>query len=420
MNGLSTRRHFLKQSLTGFALTGISAKTHARASGANDRIRVGMLGCGGRGHYHIGWLHRVSESEPLDVAAVCDIWNARCERGVAETVKRFENRPNVYQDYRKLLDDPTIDAVLIATPDHQHCTMLTDTVRAGKDAYCEKPAAMTLEELNAACDAVNASDRIVQHGPQGRSAAGSAAAKAFIQSGRLGKILRIEQSRSFYLPYWNFYECPKNEADTDWKAFLFNRPFRPFDADRHGCWMGYREFSSGTIGGWMSHFSDFIHYITDCESPVSATTQGGIYSPTSDPRRTCPDTVTAILQYGEGFTTLYTTHFGNGANDYMLIYGTKGTMRVNDPDGNVSGIGPSVSGDGSEHEDRLKTSLVLNNTTDEDHLTNWVRCVRTRQQPNGPMDAGYKHGIACILADRAFEEKRSMVFDSSKRSIHPA
>lgn len=417
-----TRRDFLRTSIaTGTAIHTLQAAGYSRVIGANDRIRIGMIGTGGRGRYHIGWLHRVSEAgQPLEIVSACDIWSRQRELASQEIEKRFENKPKLFKQYKELLDQPDIDAVVIATCDHQHCTMLGDAVQAGKDAYVEKPIAMTLDELIKANDIVKASNRIVQHGTQGRSSAGAASAKEFIQSGQLGKILRIEECRSHYIPYWNHYPKPQSEEETDWKAFLFNRPYRPFDPDQHACWMGYRDFSSGTIGGWMSHFSDFLHYVTGCGFPVSATAQGGIYSPTSEPQRTCPDTVTAILHYDEGFTTSYTTHFGNSANNYTTFFGDRGTMFVLDPDGNVNGIAPVVTGEGSEHPDKIKEKLVLPNTTDEDHMTNWVRCVRERKQPNADMDQGYKHGVACILADRAYEEGCRMMYDHNKREIRSA
>jgi predicted dehydrogenase len=417
MSHTSTRREFLQQGIvTGAALA--SAGLVSAAPGANDRIRIGIIGCGGRASYHINWLKQAGQNS--EIVAVCDIWRQKREAGGAAVKAAFGSAPQLYTDYRKLLESKDIDAVLIATPDHQHCTQLADAVRAGKDVYVEKPIAMELDELNAAYDAVKAAKAVVQHGTQGRSCAGATAARDFVQSGKLGKVLRIEESRSFYNPYWNGYRGPESEADTDWKAFLFNRPMRPFDSDQHGAWMGYRDFSSGTVGGWMSHFSDLNHYITGCSFPVTAVAQGGIYSPTSKKGRTCPDTVTAILEYAEGFTTSYSTHFGNGANDYIIWFGTKGVMRTGAPDGWPSGIEPKVSGEGSEHPEKIKDPVALENKLVEDHMVNWLKCIRTRQSPNANMDAGYKHGVAAILADRAFVEGRKMRFDPQARKIVPA
>jgi predicted dehydrogenase len=222
------------------------------------------------------------------------------------------------------------------------------------------------------------------------------------------------------VPYWNNYEIPQSEKVIDWEAFLYNRPDRPFDPDQYGRWMGYRDFSTGTCGGWMSHFSDLIHYVTGCGFPVSGVGQGGIYSPTSVEGRTCPDTFTGILEYPEGFTTCYTTHFGNAANDYMMLFGTKGVMRMAYPDGWPNGIEPRVSGEGSEHPDKIAEEIALPNVEEEDHWSNWLRCIRERKQPRANMDAGYKQGVAVLLCDMAYAEGRKMVFDPEKRQIRPA
>jgi predicted dehydrogenase len=337
--------------------------------------------------------------------------------GANEVEKRFGVMPKLYKNHEELLSSRDIDAVVIATPDHQHCPHLMDAVNAGKDAYVEKPIATNIDELKQAYDVVIQSKQIVQNGTQGRSSKGALATRAFIQSGQLGKLLRVEESRSHYNPYWNNYSKPKNETETDWKEFLSNRQYRPFDADRHGSWMGYKEFSPNTIGGWMSHFSDFVHFATGCEFPVSAIAHGGIYSPTSESVRTCPDTVTAIVDYPEGFSTLFTTHFGNAANDYTIFFGTKGIMRINEPDGNSDGILPRVSGEGSEHPEKIQTDMTLPEISQKDHMENWLNCIQTREQPNANMEQGYKQGITVLLAETARLEERKMVYSHKEKSF---
>lgn len=426
-----SRRGFLKTStafgaltVAGCASTGApKGRSAARLPrrGPNEEIRIGLIGCGVRNIWLItNWLPDAAKQHKAQVVACCDIWRPQREHGAKVIKEKYGAGPTVYNDYRKLLDNAEIDAVMIATPDHQHCGMLIDAVRAGKDVYIEKPIAMDLEELNDAYDAVKQSGAIVQQGTQGRSCRGAASAREFIQSGKLGILLRVEESRSFYLPYWNYYKGEVKEEDTDWKAFLYNRSYRPFDSDQHRAWMGYRDFSTGPVGGWMSHFSDLIHFVTGCGFPISAVAQGGIYSPTSKKERTCPDTFTGILEYAEGFTTCYATHFGNGANDYITFFGTKGIMKTGAPDGWPKGIEPRVSGEGSDHPDKIKEETALANTTPEAHMPNWLRCIRTREQPNANMDAGYKHGIAVLMCDRAFVQGRKMIFDPKRRQIRPA
>ncbi len=422
----ANRREFIKKGVTaGAAMKTVAAASLTAASanrvlGANERLQIGIIGCGGRGCYHIGWLHRSSRDVDINVIAAADIWQQKVDRAAGIIKERFEIDAKKYRDYHKLLDNKDIDGVVIATADHQHCPMLINAVQAGKDAYVEKPIATYLDELNKTNDVVMASDRIVQHGTQGRSSQGAIAAHRFVHEGKLGKLLRVEECRSHYAPYWNNYQNPEKK-DTNWNAFLYNRPFRPFQADQHGAWMGYAEFSPGTIGGWMSHFSDFIHYVTGSSFPVSAIAHGGIYATTSKEERTCPDTVTAILDYAEGFSTSFTTHFGNAANDYRLFFGSKGIMRINAPDGNArGGIAPRVSGEGSDHPEKIAEEKALEETPHDDHMTNWLKCMKSREEPNAHMGAGYMQGVAVLLGWRAYEEERKMIFDPVKREIRPA
>jgi predicted dehydrogenase len=183
--------------------------------------------------------------------------------------------------------------------------------------------------------------------------------------------------------------------------------------------MGYRLFSSGVVGGWMSHMSDLVHSLTGCGLPVSAVAHGGTFAPVSKPGRDCPDNYTAIVEYPEGFTTCFWTHFGNGANDYMKFFGSKGTMTTGAPDGWPNGIEPRVSGEGSNDPDKVAEDTALDNSLIESHMENWFNCMRSRKQPNAGMEAGYRQGVAVLLADAAYVKGCKMTFDPQSRTIKP-
>ncbi len=420
------RRQFIREGLAagaaaGMMASGLNAAGYGRVIGSNDRIRVAHVGCGGRATRLMQEVHNSSEKANATSVAVCDIWRQNREKMGAEVEKLYGSKPVLYKDYRQVLDQADVDAVVFGTPDHQHCGQLIDAVQAGKDVYVEKPICLDMEELNKAYDTVTGSKAVVQMGTQGRSDPGTAAAREFLASGKLGKLFRVESWISRYEPYWNDYVGPESESDTDWRAFLYNRPYRPFNSDQHGAWMGYHEFSTGPIGGWMSHYSDFVHAATGCGLPLNAVCHGGIFAPTSDRRRTAPDTVTCMLEYPEGFVTEFTTHFGNTINSQTTIfYGDKGVMRT--LFGHAPRV-PVVSGEGSEHPDRIASEMTLEAPKPNHHMLhmlNWLECVRSRKQPVANMDAGYMQGVAVVMGDMAYVKGCKVVFDKERREVRAA
>jgi predicted dehydrogenase len=308
-----TRRHLL-----------IGAASAARVLGANDRLGIGIIGCGQRGL--LREVLQFARDTNVRVAAVCDTWRQQRERAVEAVKEAMAETPASLVHYQDLLALNEVDAVVIGTPDHQHCTQLTAAVRAGKDAYVEKPLAMEMKELVEAVDAVKQRQRVVQMGTQVRSFPSSAAARAFVQSGGLGKIFKVEQSRNSYRPYWHRYgERPVEETDVDWKAFLMHRKNRPWNKDQYAAWYGYREFSRGPHANLMVHFIDLFHYVTGAKIPRRVVALGGVYRWKDE--RTVPDSVETILEYPEeGILVRYNSTFGTSANSYLKFIGTRGVM----------------------------------------------------------------------------------------------
>lgn len=418
----TSRREFLRQGIAaGVALPAMSAAGYARILGANERLNLGLIGCGGRGKSILRDMLRHANANAVPVA-ICDIWKQVLETYPVQVEKLFGVKPRAYADYRKLLEDPDIHAVIIATPAHQHCGQVIDAARAKKHVYVEKPIAPLMEDLeplNRCYDAVKESGIVIQHGTQGSSAVETLALKDFFAGGKLGRIFRVESTINHYEPYWNQYRGPKTEGETDWKAFLYGKPYRPFDADQHASWMGYQDFSSGPIGGWMSHFSNFVHAVTGCGCPVKATAFGGIYAPTSDRRRTAPDNVTVILEYAEGFYTQFVTHFGSALNSettwFMLDKGLVETRFGHFPGNPVyssKGVNSSIP-----EQKLLEKDTAYPGTA---HVLNWIQCIREGGETNANMDIGYKQGIAVILGDAAHRLGRKVVFEREKRRIRPA
>jgi predicted dehydrogenase len=400
---MTGRRSFV----TASAFTALSA---SRVLGANDRIQIGLIGCGQRGiRALLTDALKFREEANIECTAVCDIWRQHKDEAAGFVRDTAGNDPRRMAAYREMLALEEIDAVLIATPDHQHATMLTDAVRAGKDAYCEKPLAMDMRELNLCVDTVKKSDRIVQMGTQVRSLPSSMGARQWVQGGGLGKIIKVEQVRNSVRPYWHRYgERTLAEADTDWKAFLFNRKSRPFEANLQTGWFGHRDFSRGSHSNLMVHFIDLVHHITGSNPPKRVVTLGGTFR--WKDHYTAPDSVETILEYDD-FLVRYSTAFGTGAGNYLKFFGSKGTLDAS----NWSGRPFEVSGKGAEEP--LAEGATIPEVASDHHMLNWLKCLRSRQQPNAPIDAGYAHSVAVIMSDEALIRGRRMVHDAQKRAI---
>jgi predicted dehydrogenase len=406
-----SRRHFVAGSLAA------SAAGYSRALGANDRVRVANIGCGRRGL--LRELIQLKDSANIEIAAVCDTWRQKREKAAAD-VKEFTGKePLQTAHLAEVLARKDIDAVVIATPDHLHCTMLIDAIKAGKDVYVEKPLAMSMRELLRAYDTVKRSDRIVQIGTQMRSYPNSGGAKKLIAAGELGKILKVEQVRNGYSPYWMsyggqvFFSEKPAEADVDWKAFLGDRKARPFDATQYQGWYGFRDFSRGPHTNLMVHFIDLVHYVTNASIPKRVVAMGGTYRWKNEFDN--PDSVEVALEYPEGFMVRYCTVFGTGAGNYAKWFGTRGTL-------DAKNLSPSqkwvVSGQGSGEPDRIKEEVEVAPVETAHHMQNFLECVRSRQQPIAPIEAGYAHSVAVIMADDALTTGRRMLYDAAKREVH--
>ncbi len=375
-----------------------------RVLGANDRLRVAMIGCGGRGL--LAEVLQFTGETNTEVAAICDPWRQHREAGVAAVLKAGGRAPEQFVHWEDVVSNANIDAVVIGTPDHQHCTQLAGAVRAGKDAYIEKPLAMTMKELNATFDAVKKSGRVVQVGTQVRSWAPSVAGRAFVQSGGLGKIYKVEQSRNGLRPYWQPYGERKIEAaDVDWNAFLMNRRPRPFDPMQYAGWYGFRDFSQGPQSNLAVHFYDLVHYVTGAGYPKRVTAAGGRFR--FNDRYDVPDSVEVLLEY-DGFLVRYNTTFGTSQNSFLKFFGTRGVMdatRWNQP--------WIIKGEASE---RAQDGPLPEAETVH-HMKNFLECVRSRKTPAAPIEAGHAHAVAAIMADESIFRGGRMIYDPEKRAI---
>jgi len=406
------RRQFLRAATASATALTLSATSYARTIGANDRIRLGIIGCGSRGiKAHMEGVHPYDKSENIEIIAVADPWRVRTEMAAGVTEKWYGRAAQQFPSYRHVLDLKDVDAVMIASPDHVHTLHYEAAAKAGKDVYVEKPLSMDIESLKSACDAARAAGIIVQNGTQVRSYPTSTGCREIFRSGVLGRISRIEQHRNSTQPYWYRYLKDANAADVDWKEFLYNRPDRPFDAGVFTGWYGYREFSDGPIPGFASHFIDLVNFIVGTTFPTSVVAQGTVSIWKDEHKFTCPDNVEATWIYPEGFVVSYSTNCGNSGGNAFRIYGEQGVLDL------TQWNKPTMSNLGAAKKGTLGKEAPVPAIDTPDHFLNWLQCLRSRKQPNASIDAGYQQSIAILMAVKAMDSGQRQIYDPVKREI---
>jgi predicted dehydrogenase len=405
----------MRATAAGIGLTALSAESYARVLGANDRISIGIIGCGDRGiNVHMNNIHALSASQNVEITAVADPWRVRREKAGGLIKAQYGREARQFVSHKDLLALKDVDAVMIASCDHQHTTHLQDSAEAGKDVYCEKPMATDLSRLNQAYDAVKKAGAIVQIGTQLRSYASFTGCRKLYGTGILGKVARIEQRRNTTKPYWYNYIRDVRREDVDWQTFLMHQTDRPFDPVVYSGWYGYRGFSDGPVPGLASHFLDLVQYITGARFPSSCVSLGGTYTWKDKYNFTCPDQVQALWEYPEGFVVSYSTNFGSSADNSFKIIGDQGLMDMTDWNS------PILSAEGgSKNAGVIRGRTPVTPVARPDHWLNWLQCLRTRETPHASMDDGYAHGVACLMAVQACDTGQRMTYDPVTRQILP-
>jgi len=420
MNPNITRRDFLKSSTAlavGATLASrvtLTAAQRARSIGANDRIRLAQLGCGGRGrgaHMEAG-IHPHDKAQNVEYVAVCDPWRVAREEAAALCKEWYGTDVKQFARYRDLLAMKDLDAVMIASPDHAHTAHMEAAAKAGKHIYVEKPMARKMDGLRRAVDAVKAAGVVVQVGTQIRSLPTSTGAHELWKSGILGKASRIEQCRNSEKPYWYRYVKDVKKEDLDWEEFTLGATKRPFDAVFYSGWYGYLEFSDGPICAMGSHFIDLMHYITGVGFPTSCVCNGGVYTWKDERNFTCPDHVEALWTYPEQFMAVFSVNYGNSGGSRHRYFCDKGQLIMD------SWTSPTYSAEGGPKRDgKIRGVNKVTPVETPDHFLDWIQCMRSGKPTRAPIEAGYQHSVATLMAVTAFETGRKTSYNPKKREI---
>jgi len=439
----SRRDFFKKATLGGVGLAmGMNASSYARIIGANDRVRVGIVGFSDR--FRSSLLPSFMDHAKgmnFEIVAVSDIWSRRRDEAEAHLKEKgwlpkkfFKARNN-----DELYEKQRTDAVIISTADFQHALHLADAVRVGQDVYVEKPFAESMEDARIALKAVEETGKIVQVGSQRRSAPNYHAANQFIKDGKFGDISMVEMTWNVNQP--GRWRRPKLVAeirreDVDWDRYIIgNRPKEDWDPRKYLEYRLFYPYSSGIPGQWMSHQIDTVHWFSGYDHPRSVAANGGVY--VWKDGRTNADTFTAVFDYGpdddknKGFQVVYHSRMHNGAGGTKEYYYSNGGMLNLDtnkitPEGGLSQKLADEMGMQANLLPEMNLSDVLKVETSANtgadpmtslHMRNWMDCVRSRKEPNAPAKAGYNHSVANIMATMAMHSGKRVTFDAKKGDI---
>lgn len=424
MNG--TRRQFLRKGSLAFMGTGAAflfpmellASMRKRVS-PNDQINVGLIGCNGMGFSNLSSMLKLNE---INVAALCDVDESVLKKRTADLEKAGVKKPKWYKDYRLLLEDKDVDIVIIGTPDHWHCLQLIDSLKAGKDVYCEKPIANSVEEADIMLNYVGASDRIVQVGQWQRSQPHFVDAIDFVHSGKLGEI-RLAKAWAYQgwmkpVPVLENTSVPEG---VDYKLWLGPAPQMPFNMNRfHFNFRWFWDYAGGLMTDWGVHLIDYALYGMKAGRPKSVMALGGKFAYPNDASET-PDTLQTVFEY-DGFSILWEHATGidggnYGRNHGIAFIGNNGTLVV---DRNGWEVIPEEEFQGWGKKGIPKMDAIKKDKGDKSgldlHTANFIDAVKSRDTSllNAPIKVGYDAALVSHMGNVAYKSGNRIYWDDDK------
>lgn len=399
-----SRRTFLSAA----AATLATARSYSQISGAGERLRIGVIGCGGMATHHMNTLVKMREKDNFDILAVCDIYDKR----LAAAAKLTGGKP--VKDYRRLLDDKDIDYVLIATPEHWHYQMASDAVDARKAVYVEKPMTHKSEQAKKLAAKVKQAGTKLQVGVQGMSDDSYETAYKYVKQGVLGKVVvaQIDYSRNHIDDFWA-YEIDadaKPGENLDWKAWLGPAPKRPWDPLRYFRWRQFWDYSGGIASDLFVHRATRIIKALNLNFPDRGTASGGTWEFTKSPAEV-PDTFNVMLDYPGGPTMLLVSSMANDTPVEHVLRGHKATLEFN-----RSGF--VIRPQGLFGKDAKE--IVYNKNGAEEvglHHRNLMAAVRRNEPLKCDAMLGYYGVVACEMGVESFRRQKYMRWDRSKERI---
>jgi predicted dehydrogenase len=397
---------------TAAATLAVSATTSS-AFGANERIRLGMIGVGNRGGQ---LLDALLQHKDCEIAAVCDVY----EPYIARAKEKIGGAVTAYRDFRKLLEDNQLDGIVVATPDHWHAIQTIAACNAGKDVYVEKPLSITIVEGRKMVEAARRNQRVVQVGTHRRSSALYADATGLIRDNKLGK---VTVSRAYRLS--NMYptgigKAPPGQAPSnlDWDLWLGPRPERPFQQTIAPYKFRWWDLYSSQMANWGVHYLDAIRWLTGEQAPSAISALGGKFAIDDD--RTVPDTMEAAFEFASGRLAIFGQYEASGApaikRGEIEFRGTQGTMYIDERSYEI------VPERGGQFQDNKPRMAPVERSSSEGDLTvlhtrNFLDCMRSRKEPNADVEIGHRSTTMSLLANMSLAVKQRLEWDAETERI---
>ena len=385
----------------------MAAHAYGQIAGAAERIRIGVIGCGGQANAHMRALVRMRESDNLEILNVCDIYNKR-----AEAAAQFTGGKLV-KDYRRVLDNKDIDAVLIATPEHWHYQMTMDAIAAGKHIYCEKPMTYSIEQARRVSEKVAQTPKIrMQVGVQGMSDDSYEAANRYIKEGALGKVVlaQIDYSRNYVGDFWENPIDPdvRPGENLDWNAFLGPAKKRPFEPDRFFSWRRYWDYSGGVASDLFVHRVTRIIKSLGLTFPDRVVATGGKFQ-FGDSKAEIPDTLNMLIDYPQELTVQLISSMANDAPVQHMIRGHKATLTFT-PSG-FEIVPQRIAGAEVKPITHTKSGAEAVDL----HERNLFNAIRTNEPLRCDANLGYYGVVATAMGNLSYRRRKYMRWDTAKQ-----
>lgn len=409
---------------------------------ANDRLQVGVIGCGARSQQ---LMDSMMANPGVAIVGCCDAYKGR----VTRTIENWGSGVKAHADYREILARPDVDAVIIASPDHWHHRMCLDAIAAGKDIYCEKPLTFRASEGKEIAEAAAKAGKILQVGSQGVSSALQNKAREIIQSGKIGKVtmIRAAYNRNTASGAW-IYPIPPdaNPQTVNWGQFLGNAPKRDFSLERFFRWRCYHDYSGGIATDLFVHLCTTIHYLMNAKAPSKGVALGQLYRWKAS--REVPDTINGLLEYPEGFAVNLSSSFNNqsSAESQFQFLGTEGTLALdftrmsvypatgNEDNGWIVDSWPKALAEAYFKDPKVRAEEMPNSRParvvpgSEEyraegpeatvaHFANWIEAIRTRKPSWEDAWAGHRAAACAHLLNKSAKEERLVRYDPGKEDL---